>query len=296
MPKAASAAGTGTPVSGDHSNATEISAPVVEEESIETPIGDPSQLGSHREEAEPPDSEVDTTDESEGEVDVPARLKGKPLSQVYREFTGLEQDRSRLGNELGEARALLRQALESALKVPGAKVSSDELPEPTDEEFDTDPRGAAKKLVAKEVQPLKDAVLSAEQRAATLEFESVRPGYQKEVATPEFQEWVRASAYRQRMFKAAANYDLEAAADLFAMYDAQKPAAGEEDETSAEKKKTAIKRVTTETGGAGKSAGGKSGKKIYKSTDLMRLRIQDPERYTEMGPEIRAAFQEGRVR
>lgn len=292
MPKAAPAAGTGTPVSGDHSNATEISAPVVEED-ITAPLDDSTKIGSHREEAA--ESEVEETDESDApEVVVPARLKGKPLAQVYQEFAGLEKEYSRQGNELGEARSLLRQALEQALK-PGAKANPEtDLPDPTDDDFVSDPKGAAERVIEKKLKPLKDAVLSAEQRAAMLEFEARRPGYQKEVADPQFQEWVKAKPSRIRLFQRAANFDIEAAEDMFEMWDATKPAADEVD--PAERKKAAIKRVTTETGGAGKSAGGKSGKRIYKSTELARLYIHDRERYNEMAPEIRAAYAEGRVR
>lgn len=289
MPKAAPAAGAGSPVSGDHSNAMEIAAPV-EEESLDAPLENPEELGSHREEP------AETSDEDEGEVEVPTRLKGKPLAQVYREFSGLEQERSRLGNELGEARALLRQALETALKPnTGAKGASEDEPDPTDEDFDTNPRAAAEKLVAKKLKPLKEAVLSAEQRAAILEFNARRPGFQQEVATPQFQEWVQQSPYRTRMFQAAAKFDVEAADELFALWDEHKPSI-EGAETSADKKKAAIKRVTTETGGAGKTAAGKSGKKIYKSSELARLYVTDRERYNEMAEEIRAAFAEGRVR
>lgn len=295
MPKAAPAAGAGTPATGNTSNATDLAAPVVEEEGIDTPLGDSSELGSHRDEDTEETETVEETAESE-EVAAPARLKGKPLAQVYKEFSGLEKEYSRQGNELGEARALLRHALEQALKHPGAKDGSveDETSDPTEDEFLTDPKAAAKKLIARELKPLQDAVLSAEQRSAMLEFEKQRPGYTEEVATPQFQEWVKAKPSRLRLFKSASQFDLEAASDLFELWDATKPAADEAE--SGEKKKAAIKRVTTETGGSGKTIGSKSGKKIYKSTELARLYVQDRDRYNEMAPEIRAAFAEGRVR
>lgn len=294
MPNAAPAAGAGVPVSGDHSNATELSAPLTEEDSVTTPLT--GELGSHREE-ESEDHETDASaesEESEEEVAAPARLKGKSLAQVYKEFAALEKGYSRQGQDLGEARALLRQALEAGLKSTGAKAPEDELPEPTDDDFVTDPKAAIDKVVAKKLKPLQDAVLSAEQRAAILEFEKARPGFQDEVATPQFQEWVKAKPSRDRLFQRAAQYDLEAAEDLFELWDATKPAADAAD--PAEKKKAAIKRVTTETGGAGKTAGGKSGKKIYKSSELARLYVNDRERYNEMADEIMAAFAEGRVR
>lgn len=286
MPKAASAAGAGTSASGDYSNASEISAPVVEED-IHTPIGDASKLGSHRDE-----EVVEEESEDEEEVAVPVRLKGKGLPQVYQEFSGLEREFSRQGNELGEARSLLRQALEAGLSSNRAKDSEEE-PDPTDDEFVANPTASLKKFLTKELKPLQDAVLSAEQRAAMVEFEAKRPGYQEEVADPQFQEWVKAKPSRIRLFKRAASFDMEAADDLFEIWDATKPAADADEPVD---KKKAIRRITTETGAAGKNVTGKSGKKIYKSTELMRLRIQDRERYNEMGPEIRAAFAEGRVR
>lgn len=286
MPNAATAAGTGTPVSGDHTNAIELSGPVVEEPT--EPVGE--QLGSPEEASDDAVAE-DNSEAPPEDVAVPARLKGKSLAQVYQEFSGLEKEYGRQGNELGEARTLLREALKIAIEQqPGAKPSED-LPEPTDEEFDTNPKAAAEKLVKKAVKPLEDKLLTAEQKSLMLEFEAQRPGYQAEVATPEFQAWVQAAPYRMRMFKQAAQFDLEAAGEMFAMWDEVKPKV----ETLPDKKE-AIKRITTETGGSGKSAAGKSGKKIYKSTELARLYTQDRERYNEMAPEIRAAFAEGRVR
>jgi len=300
MPKAAPAAGAGTPVSGDHSNAMEIASPVVEEESIHTPITDDlDQLGSHRDDA-PEESEVAETEApaSEEEVAAPTRLKGKSLAQIYQEFAGLEKEYSRQGNELGETRGLLRSALEQALK-PGAKAPETEVPDPTDDDFALNPREAADRLLEKKLKPLKEAVLTAEQRALIVDFNSRHPGFAQEAASESFQEWVKSSPYRTRMFLAAGKYDMEAAEDLYSAWEERKAAttpATEEVEVQAEQKRAAVKRVTTETGGAGKAAGGKSGKRIYKSSELARLFIQDRDRYNEMADEIRAAFAEGRVR
>lgn len=286
MPNAAPAAGTGIPVSGDHSNAMELAAPVVEEP-IDAPVG---ELGSP-EDAAPEAEPEDNSEAPPEDAAVPARLKGKSLAQVYQEFSGLEKEYGRQGNELGEARTLLREALKIAIEQqPGAKPSED-LSEPTDEEFDTNPKAAAEKLVKKAVKPLEDKLLTAEQKSLMLEFEAQRPGYQAEVATPEFQAWVQAKPYRMRLFKQAAQFDLDAASEMFDMWDEAKPKV-----EAPPDKKEAIKRITTETGGSGKSAAGKSGKKIYKSTELARLYTENRERYNEMAPEIRAAFAEGRVR
>lgn len=297
MPKAATAAGTGTPVTGNHSNAIELAAPLVDEEDINTPIVDPSKLGSHRTEDDD-SADVDTVEEGD-EPPVPARLKGKTLAQVYDEFSGLEREYSRQGQEVGELRGLVRTAIEMGLTQTGAKSKPEDTPDLTDEDFETNPKAAAEKMIAKELAPLKQAVLTAEQRATILEFDSRHPGFQEEASSSEFQDWVKSSPFRARLFKAASQYDTEAAEDLFNAWDERKAATATDaggEETPAAKKKAAIKRNVTATGGAGKDAGGKSGKKVYKSSELMRLYIQDRERYNDMADEIRQAFAEGRVR
>lgn len=295
MPNAAPAAGAGVPVSGDHSNAMELASPVVEE--LDTPVGDPNAIGSHREDG---DDNQETADDGEANptADVPVRLKGKSLAEIYTEFSGLEKEYSRQGNELGEARGLLRQALEQSLKQPGTGQTQEEEPEPTDDEIIANPKDSFRRLVNKEVRPLREALQTAEQRQMVTEFNARHPGYQQEVRSPQFVDFVKASPYRVKLFTAAAKYDMDAAEDLFAAWDehkASKPA-GEGEQDPGQTKREAIKRATTVTGGAGKAAGTSSGKKIYKSTELTRLYQTDRERYNEMMPEIKKAFAEGRVR
>ena len=293
MPKAAPAAGTGTPVAGDHSNAIELSSAITDDD-VSTPL--PDDLGSHREDdvaADEPAGE-DHIDEAA----IPARLKGKPLSQVYKEFAGLEKNYSVVGNELGEARKLLRMRLEQDLKNTGATSKDDAEPDPTDDDFDANPRDAVRRMVKKATEPLEKAVATAEQRATMIEFDKRHPGYQTVAASSEFQEWVKSSPFRVRVLQAASNFDVEAAEDLFSEWEARTAAAtADADEPSpADQKRATIRRNRTETGGAGKSAGGKGGKPIFKSTELMRLYNTDRERYNSMSEEIRSAFAEGRVR
>jgi len=295
MPNAATAASAGTTALASNEHATELSAPVVEDQPIDAPL-DANLFGAESDETTQDDTATTAADDAApaaDDVPVPARLKGKSLPQIIQEFSGLEKEYGRQGNELGEARALLREALKAAIEqTPGAKPGAvDNEPDPSDEDFDVNPKGAAEKLIAKKLKPITAALTKAEQDAAMLRFEAKRPGYQEEASTPEFQAWVKASPYRMRMFQDAAAFDMDAATDLFAAWDAAKPTA----EAPPSKKET-LKKVTTETGGAGKPAGGKSGKKLYKAADLMRLFVQDRDRYNEMADEIRAAYAEGRVR
>lgn len=292
MPNAAPAAGTGTPVSGDHSSAMELHAPVVEEESTDT-SGDPNDLGSHREDETAPE-QTEGEEATSTDVELPARLKGKSLPEIVKEFEGLEKEYSRQGNELGEARGLLRQALQQGLTQPGAEKTSDDEPEPTDDEMIANPKDSVRKLVDKAVKPLQKALTAAQQQQMVTEFNARHPGYQQEARTQEFQDFVKASPYRTRLFNAAAGYDMDAAEDLFNAWAEVK--AAKQPAAAGETKREAIRRTTTETGGAGKTASGGSGKKIYKSTELMRLYQTDRQQYNDILRNDPKMFAEKRVR
>lgn len=243
-----------------------------------------------------PDKPADESASAEPVENIPARLKGKPLAQVYDEFAALEREYSRQGNELGETRALLRKALEQALKGTETASKTSEEPDPSDDEFVVNPKTAVRKLVEKELKPLKEAVLTAEQRAAMLEFEAKHPGYQKTATTAEFQDWVKSSPYRTRLFKEAAAFDMDAAEDLFTAWEEHKASAPATTPNATAEKIQQVKRLKTETGSAGKTPAPTSGKKIFRSAELARLYIMDRDRYNAMADEIRQAFAEGRVR
>lgn len=52
-----------------------------------------------------------------------------------------------------------------------------------------------------------------------------------------------------------------------------------------------LRAAATETG-----LGTTRGKKVYNRADLINLRIHQPEKYEAMEPEIRKAYEEGRVK
>jgi hypothetical protein len=52
-----------------------------------------------------------------------------------------------------------------------------------------------------------------------------------------------------------------------------------------------MKAVAVDTGSTGNVSA-----KIYRRSDLIRLQLEDPQRYMDMQPEIMSAYAEGRVR
>jgi hypothetical protein len=52
-----------------------------------------------------------------------------------------------------------------------------------------------------------------------------------------------------------------------------------------------LKAVGVDVGGSGESS-----KRVYRRADLIRLKMQDPNRYEALSDEIMQAYQEGRVK
>lgn len=252
------------------------------------------------------DDKVDKTDaevDKKGEVEddttdaddkAPARLRGKKLEDIYEEFRGLEREYSRQGNELGESRALLRQTLEQIMEL-SQKPAVTETKPITEDDFHESPVDAVKKLIADAVAPIKTQLTAAEQEAARAAFAVKHPGYMDAVRSPEFQEWLKGSAYRSKLFRAAANFDLDAGDELFTAWSEAKSQAGDDHEKTAADRQAKLRRASTETGGAARSPKG-THKRVFKSTELMRLYINDREAYNSLMPEIQLAFKEGRVK
>ena len=63
-------------------------------------------------------------------------------------------------------------------------------------------------------------------------------------------------------------------------------------EARDEKASESLKLATNEKGGKKSS----KSKKVYKRTELIKLKIHDPRRYESMSTEINAAYAEGRVK
>lgn len=280
-------------------NAMELTGPVDDEFLSGTPD---DSLGSHRDD-DTTDSKTDTDAEDDGdevpEDKIPARLKGKSLSQVYAEFAGLEREYSRQGNELGEHREMLRQTLDTILQ-SNNRATPEEPEEVTDEDLQS-PEGV-RKLVEREIAPVKARAATAEQKLLVVEFNERHPGFQQTVKTPEFQEFVKSSRYRASLLQKASNYDMDAADELFTAWEEKVAAAKadgtdeDEQEDPAVTKRRKLRQASTETGGAGKGAGGKGGKKVWKSVEIHRLYNNDREKYNEQIEEIKLAYREGRVK
>jgi len=234
----------------------------------------------------------DPLDWGEG-VEVPSRLQGKTAGQIVKEFTSMQESYGRQGTELGEARNLLREAVQLTLgKTDPAQA---EAPDPTGEEFEENSAAATQKMIDKSIAPLMDALVGTNKNVEQGQFTAAFPQYAEQVRTPEFADWVKASPYRSNLYQKADAHDFSAASELFTAYNEHTAAqTGGDNSGTANAKTAAVRAAATESGG-GKSAGKSSGK-VYLAAEIMRLYNSDRERYNMLYPEFEKAQAEGRIK
>ncbi len=249
------------------------------------------------------DEVVESTEPEEGQgSEVPEKFQGKSFDEVVDMYRNLEKEYGRKGNEIGELRKLTDEILQLEIQQKrnnSERVNSKEE-ELSDDDWFSSPKEATDKYLqksslAKEVEELKEKLTSKDREQAHSAFVEKHPDYMDLAQKSDFQEFVKESKYRTQLAQQADQYDYEAANELFDLYKALRQSTGadvSEDSNKAEKQSQARKQATLEgTGNRNKGT-----KKVYRRADLIKMKMQDPERYNTMQDEIMRAYQEGRVK
>ena len=249
------------------------------------------------------DEVVESTEPEESQgSEVPEKFQGKSFDEVVDMYRNLEKEYGRKGNEIGELRKLTDEILQLEIQQKrnnSERVNSKEE-ELSDDDWFSSPKEATDKYLqksslAKEVEQLKEQLSSKDREQAHLAFVEKHPDYMDLAQEGDFQEFVKASKYRIQLAKQADQYDYEAANELFDLYKSIRQPKGadvSENSNKAEKQSQARKQATLEgTGNRNKGT-----KKVYRRADLIKMKMQDPERYNTMQDEIMRAYQEGRVK
>lgn len=160
--------------------------------------------------------------------------------------------------------------------------------------------------------------------AATQRFNQAHPDAGDILKDPEFRQWVNDSPVRTNLLRRAHQlYDFDSGNEVFSTWKAIKgvkqssaagttaapaaaPAAAAAPDVSEAAKTLAAARKAKQdaqaraagvpTGGAAGASAGKGSKPIFRRADVMRLMMDDPDRYEALSDEIRLAYEEGRVR
>ncbi len=237
---------------------------------------------------------------------VPEKFRGKTMKDVLDSYGNVESRLGSMANELGVQRQLTDRLLD-------LKRHAD-----LDRNTPTGQRKAPVQVTAAEIldKPAEtlDRVLSQRDEAITEEvnrqlagvrmsiaeqaFRSKHSDFQTVVSDPSFAQWVQASPIRMRAVAGANAGDWQLATELLDEFKGSVRTQSARQTAGAGENLEAARRATLESSTGGNGADGARKGKLYSRSDLMRLRIEDPDAYYDEGfqSEITRAYAEGRVR
>lgn len=235
------------------------------------------------------------------EADIPEQFRGKSPVELVKIIRDSQTELGRKNNEIGTIRKLADELL--GIRTGAASKPVDEkLPQrkplTTDALFQ-DPEQAVVEVVRGEAQSREAA--SAD-RLARLEydlnlqkFENRHPNFKETVEDPNFASWVQKSALRTNMALAAQQGNFMAADELLNLYNEMKePAPARETAPDPTAQARAAGLVRSGSSAAG-SAPAQS-RQIWSRSKLLDMRINNPDEFERLQPEILKAYAEKRVR
>lgn len=240
---------------------------------------------------------------------LPEKYRNKSKEDIIKMHQNAESELGRRGNELGQYKSLTDQLLNLKRTDDLVKGGADpdeievEIPKISSKDLLDDPTGAVDKVVnarlsATEQKREKD---EAEKEALELQsrFQQKHPDAVQVVNDPDFLEWTKESPSRLAMAQAASAGNLGAGdilLDEWKARDAGSDDSGDDDsdEEEGDPNIEAARKAGTESAGQSQTGDAKKGPQIRR-TDLIRLKMYQPEVYAEREQEILKAYAEGRV-
>ena len=261
-----------------------------------------------------PDNSGDGTQQQQGqqqdqrpEDQIPEKFKGKTPLEIIEMYQNAESELGRARNEIGQVRRLADELLgiNRATQAARTENANQQPRKPlTQDDILSNPEQAVTSVVKAEADQRERAhvdrldMLEAEVRMAR--FERKHPEFRSTMEDPKFVEWVQKSPLRGRLAQAAASGDYVAADELFTLYDEVKPAM-QQQQTNQQTSTDQARRAGLARPGGSSAAGiantgSNSGKQIWSRAKLMEMRLNNPEEFERLQPEILRAYAEKRVK
>jgi len=227
---------------------------------------------------------------------LPEKYKGKSVSDIVKMHQEAEKMIGRQAQEVGEVRKLADDLIKSTL----VSKQQPQIESEPEVDFFEDPQKAIRNTVDRHPDVLAAKQASQEFKRMTIQqkLAATHPDFTQIVQDQGFAEWVKASPVRLGLYaKADGEYDFDSANELLSTYKELRGRKNANTNTKAvqpslsQEHKQAIRSVSMDTGGTGEVS-----KKIYRRSDLIRLKMTDPDRYNDLQPEIMKAYSEGRVK
>jgi len=239
---------------------------------------------------------VDASEDTESS-EIPSKFAGKSTEEIIDSYTNLEKELGRKAQEVGELRKLSDSFLQA--EVSRQQNPQDNTPLETkdnDVDFFDDPNKAVNDMIENhpKFQEFQQFQAQQAQAGAEARLKQAHPDFTEVVQDKSFQEWVQDSPIRMQMFQAADAYNFDAANELLTNWkDRSMISKTQEVKEKAEvERKEALKAGTAESR---TSSGSGKGGKTFRRADLIRLKMENPNRYESLQDEIYAAYAEGRV-
>jgi hypothetical protein len=224
-------------------------------------------------------------------VELPEKYRDKSLDEIVKMHQEAEKLIGKQAQEVGEVRKLADELIKQNL---GSRQQQTRQEEP-EVDFFENPQKAVQRTVDShpDIIAARQATLQMQRAQIQQRLAQEHPDFGEIAKDQEFANWVKSSPVRIKIFEQAdAGYDFDSANELLSTYKQLRGVKSKQvnDAGEASRKQT-LKAVGVDTGGSGESS-----KKVYRRADLIRLKMQDPNRYDALSDEIMAAYAEKRVR
>jgi hypothetical protein len=227
----------------------------------------------------------------EQKVELPEKYRDKSLDDIVKMHQEAEKLIGKQAQEVGEVRKLADELIKQNL---GSRQQQTKQEEP-EVDFFENPQKAVQRTVDSHPDIIAARQVTLEMKRSQIQqrLAQEHPDFGEIAKDQDFANWVKSSPVRIQIFEQAnAGYDFDSANELLSTYKQLRGVKNKQmsDAGEASRKQT-LKAVGVDTGGSGESS-----KKVYRRADLIRLKMQDPNRYEALSDEIMVAYQEGRVR
>ena len=241
----------------------------------------------------PEEEEVPVEEQLEAETpqeeEVPEKFAGKSINDLVKMNLASEAMIGRQAQEVGDLRKTFddfqRAQLVAAPKEPEEEV-----------DFFTDPEKAMSKAIDAHprMKQAEDMAQQYQKTTAMTVLQAKHPDAQTVINDEGFKQWIGASKVRTRMYQSAdQQYDYESADELLSLWKDRQQLAQQTVKMEGQARSNQVRQGAT---GSARTSSEPPSRKTYRSSDLIKLQIQDPQRYDALQPELMKAYAEGRVK
>ena len=227
----------------------------------------------------------------EQKPELPDKYRDKSLDEIVRMHQEAEKLIGKQAQEVGEVRKLADELIKQNL---GSRQQQTRQEEP-EVDFFENPQKAVQRTVDNHPDILAARQVTLEMKRSQIQqrLAQEHPDFGEIAKDQDFANWVKSSPVRIKIFEQAdSGYDFDSANELLSTYKQLRSVKQKQTSDDGEvTRKQNLKAVGVDVGGSGESS-----KKVYRRADLIRLKMQDPDRYDALSQEIMTAYQEGRVR